>query len=194
MSKANKALGLLIRSFQTGLPKQKLNRKALMAAYCANVRSILEYGSVVWSGAAKTHLKRLERIQHKFLLWLAARAGGADRPASLEYSHLLSFFNILSLEARRTKFDLLYLRNIFSGGIDSSFLLSCFALHVPSRMTRKINLFSVPYARVATVKAGTFVRLVADANDFMSQYPQVDFFADSSSAFKSLAVAYCSNL
>ena len=194
MSKANKALGLLIRSFQTGLPKQKLNRKALMAAYCANVRSILEYGSVVWSGAAKTHLKRLERIQHKFLLWLAARAGGADRPASLEYSHLLSFFNILSLEARRTKFDLLYLRNIFSGGIDSSFLLSCFALHVPSRMTRKISLFSVPYARVATVKAGTFVRLVAEANDFMGQYPQVDFFADSSSAFKSLAVAYCSNL
>ena len=101
-------------------------------------------------------------------MWLAARARGTDRPASLEYSHLLSFLNV-SLEARRTKFDLLYLSNIFSGGIDSSFLLGCFALHVPSRTTRKISLFSVPYARVETVKAGTFVRLAAETNEFVGQ-------------------------
>ena len=59
--KANRALGLLIRSFKTSLPRQKLNQKALLTAYYANVRSILEYGSVVWSGAAKSHLKWLER-------------------------------------------------------------------------------------------------------------------------------------
>ena len=41
--KANRALGLLIRSFKTSLPRQKLNQKALLTAYYANVRSILEY-------------------------------------------------------------------------------------------------------------------------------------------------------
>ena len=85
VKKANKALALLFRSFKNGLPRQKLDRKPLIAAYCANVRSILDYGSVLWSGAAKTHLNRLERIQHKFLSWLAARTRGTDRPASLQY-------------------------------------------------------------------------------------------------------------
>ena len=102
ITKANRALGQLFRSFQTGLPGQKLNRKALLAAYYVNVRSILEYGSVVWSGAAKTHLKRLERVQHKFLMWLAARASGTDRYTCLDYHHLLQFFHVSSLEARRT--------------------------------------------------------------------------------------------
>ena len=148
----------------------------------------------MWSGAAKTHLKRLERVQHKFLLWLAARARGTDRPASLEYRDLLRFFNVVPLDARRTQFDLLYLRNIFSGGIDSSFLLGCFALHVPCRPTRNIRLFSVPYARVSTVKAGTFVRLATEANEFISQTSHVDFLSDGFTTFKACVVAYCSNL
>ena len=83
VSKANRALGILRRSFQSGLAIQKFDRKALLSAYYANVRSVLEYGTIVWSGAAKTHLKRLERVQHKFLIWLATRARGArmDSPA-----------------------------------------------------------------------------------------------------------------
>ena len=67
-TKTNRALGLLIRSFKTGLSKQKFDLKALLTAYFANVKSIIEYGGVVWSGAIKTHLKRLERVQHKFLI------------------------------------------------------------------------------------------------------------------------------
>ena len=53
--KANRALGVLMRSFQTGKGGKSLrciNVKAVLAAYCANVRSILEYASVVWGGAA----------------------------------------------------------------------------------------------------------------------------------------------
>ena len=42
-----------------------------MAGFNAHVRSIMEFGSVIWGGVAKTHLSRLERIQHKFFMWLA---------------------------------------------------------------------------------------------------------------------------
>ena len=63
---ANKALGLLIRSFQTGLRSSNFNTKTLLTTYYANVRSILEYGSVVWAGVAKSHAERVERVQHKF--------------------------------------------------------------------------------------------------------------------------------
>ena len=32
--------------------------KAIISAYCADVRAILEYGSAIWCGAADTHLTR----------------------------------------------------------------------------------------------------------------------------------------
>ena len=47
------------------------DKTGLIAAYYANVRFILEYGSMVWTGAAKSHLDRLERVQHKCLMYLA---------------------------------------------------------------------------------------------------------------------------
>ena len=194
VTKANRALGLLIRSFQTGLPRRKLDQKALIVAYCANVRPILEYGSVVWAGAAKTHLNRLERVQSKFLSWLSTRARGTDRSVSRDSSSLLTVFNMMSLEARRTQSDLVYLRNVFSGRIDCSYLLGCFGLHVPSRSTRNSRLFSMPYARVSTVKSGTFTRLPALANSVIDRNPDVDFFSDSFSTFKSSVIAHCTNI
>ena len=183
VASANRALGLLIRSFQTSLKKYKFDRKALLVAYNANIRSILEYGSIIWSGAAKTHLIRLERVQHKFLIWLAARARGTDRTTQLDYVSLLDYFNVTSLEARRKQFDLVCLKNIFSGTTDSSFLLGCFSLST-RRLTRKPSLFHVPFARVFTVKNGMFVRLAASANGFVSGNPHVDFFADNLITFK----------
>ena len=181
VSTANRALGLLIRSFQTSLKKYKFDRKALLVAYNANIRSILEYGSIIWSGAAKTHLTRLERVQHKFLIWLAARARGTDGTPQLDYHSLLAYFNVTSLEARRKQFDLVFLKSIFSGATDSSFLLSCFSLST-RRLTRRPSLFYVPFARVSTVKNGMFVRLAASANCFCDFGYHVDFFADLTSS------------
>ena len=92
------------------------------------------------------------------------------------------------------QFDLLYLRKILSGRIESSVLLSCFSLHVPQRPTRNVKLFHVPFARVSTVKSGTFVRLANRANDFIRQHPTVDFFADSFCRFKSSVVAHITSM
>ena len=88
--KANGALGLLIRSLQAGCRGTRYQTRAVVAAYCANVRSILEYGSVIWGGAARTHTDRIERVQHKFLMWLAAHSFGA--PQNFDYNRLLSHF------------------------------------------------------------------------------------------------------
>ena len=190
VTKANRSLGLLIRSFQTGFPKQKFDKKALLTAYCANIRSILEFGSVIWSGAAKTHLNRLERVQHKFLMWLACRTRGTDRSVNLEYPRLLMAFNITTLEARREQLDLMFLRNVFIGKVDSTFLVGCFGMHVPRRPTRQAVLFHVPFARVSSVKTGLFSRLCTVANSFLGFSPQVDFLSGDFKTFRSCLLAY----
>ena len=68
VSKANRMLGLLMRSMQvsTRAHRMRFDHAAVLIAYKAHVRSVLEYGSVIWSGAAVTHLRRLERLQHRF--------------------------------------------------------------------------------------------------------------------------------
>ena len=78
--KANRALGLLIRTLQTGKNGRHLKTAKqcdLLSAYYANVRSILECGSVVWGGATESHIQRMERIQEKFLVWLCALCSGS---------------------------------------------------------------------------------------------------------------------
>ena len=42
--------------------------------YFANVRPVLEYYEVVWSGAANSYMVRVDRVQHKFLIWLLAHS------------------------------------------------------------------------------------------------------------------------
>ena len=113
--KANRALGLLMRSFQTGKHGKTLYNcdfRAIISAYCANVRSVLEYGSVIWSGAADTHLSRLESIQHKFMVWLCCRCRFTDVP--LRYDALERRFSLEPLSKRRQQRDLLFVRNVHS--------------------------------------------------------------------------------
>ena len=188
VAKANRALGILIRSFQTGLPRQKFCKKTLQATYFANVRSILEYGCVVWGGAAKSHVERLERVQHKFLMWMASRSDVATH--SLAYEHLLRKFEIPTLKARRLQYDLMFLRNIYRGQVDSPHLLSCFPLHVPARATRRLSLFEAAYARVNTVKSGIFVRLPDEMNCFLRQVPVADVFTMGLCCFKTHVKKY----
>ena len=198
-NKGNRALGLLIRTFQSASPRCELNTKAILAAYNANIRSILEYCSVIWGGAARSHVVRVERIQHKFLMWLAMYSG--SRCTSLEYDQLLSRYNMQHLYARRVQSDILFMCKLFKGFISSSHLLECFAIHVPIRSTRgaPVTLFSVPsvssrWSRVNTVVNGLFVRGPRLVNDLVKSSPTCDLFHDTLGQLKRHTVAYSASL
>ena len=183
--KACRALGVLIRSFQTGKQGRSFYRcdsKALVSTYCANVRSILEYGCVVWGGAAETHLKRLERVQHKFLMWLCHRCRITD--PTLRYEELLQRFRVASLAGRRRQHDLLFIRNVHRQAIDSSFLLYHLPLVVPSRTLRRHALFYVPHARVNTVQRGLFCRIPRLCNSFLESNHAADVWYHSAAQWR----------
>ena len=126
------------------------------------VRSILEFGSVIWGGAAKTHLQRLERVQHKMLMWLATHS---NRPShSLDYHDLLSHFSVHSISTRLAQRDLTFIHSVFSGRIKSTDIVEMFGLCVPARRTRGKAILNEPTARVETVRAGMFCRLPRHVN------------------------------
>ena len=187
VSQANRALGLLIRSFQTASRGAKFEKKYLLVAYFANVRSVLEYGCVVWAGTAKSHGERVDRVQHKFLLWLNNHT--AQPCDSLSYRSLLNHFGIPSLAARRLQYDLLFLKSIFSGKINSVELLDRFSIHVPARLTRSLRLFTERRGRVSTVCGGLLCRIPRRMNEFLA-VSRADFFYDDFNTFRTQVIRY----
>ena len=141
--KAKRMFGLLIRSMK--LPgscrRAKFDCKAMLRAYNAHVRSIMECGSVVWSGAAVTHLKRLERIQHSFLIWLACSS--TQNSFNLSYDHPLQHDKVSSIKSRFTQHDLSFIHNVFHGRLDNPQLLLNFHLSAPARRNRSPSLWHV---------------------------------------------------
>ena len=176
VKKANRALGVLIRSFQRANPREYLNPTSVLTSYCSYVRAGMEYCCVIWGGAARSHTDRLNRVEHKFLMWLNAHC--RSRSSSLAYAELLSHFKLASVSARRIHHDLMFIRNVFKCKISSSLLLRSFAINVPCRYTRQLphTLLAVPYARVNTVKEGLYVRLPKQVNRFIETCPDADFF------------------
>ena len=190
VGRARRMLGVLIRSMQQprNLRGGALDFRALRTAYFAHVRSILEYGSVIWAGAAVTHLKRLERVQHTFLIWLASRS---NHPTNhFDYERLLTHFEIPSIKSRLQQHDLLFLFKIFHGQIDCPELVNYFPLSAPSRRIRHIKLWHIPFARVNTIKNSMFVRIPASCNALLNSDSSVDFFTSTLASFKTAVASY----
>ena len=161
-----------------------------MAVYNSNVRSILEYCSVIWGGAARCHLVRVERVQHKFLMWLANNTEPAS--PSLDYAQLLTFYGVQPLQARRQQCDVLFLCKIFRGLVDSSHLLESFTFHVSPRFTRgsRTTLFHIPSCRVNAVASGIFSRIPRLVNRFLEKSPQSDLLCDPLGRLKKHVAAF----
>lgn len=102
LCRANRTLGVMMWTFLSE-HLTKFDHKALMAVYCANVRSVLEFSSVMWNGAAKSHTERLEREQRKSLKWLSTHVQVA--PPTLDYNQLLAHFSLRSVKTRQTQHD-----------------------------------------------------------------------------------------
>ena len=176
VTRARRMLGTIIRGMQQprSLRGGALDFRAMRTAYYAHVRSVIEYGSVVWAGAAVTHMKRLERVQHCFLIWLASCS---NHPTdNLDYDHLLAHFQVPSIKSRLHQHDLLFLYKIFHGQIDCPELVNLFPLSVPGRRTRNIHLWHIPFSRVNTVKNSMFTRIPITCNALLSSHPSIDFF------------------
>ena len=187
MAKANKMLGLLLRSMQLAHRRchVKFERKVIIAAYNAHVRSVIEYACVTWSGAAKTHLARFERLQHRFLMWLAAST--ESRCPSLAYEELLDHFMVPSIKSRFIRTDLLFLHKILRNSIDSTHLVGQFGIAAPGRRLRHTGMLNVPFARVNTVKTSLVVRLPKLYNDLSSQNHTADIFHSSCQYFAAVS-------
>jgi hypothetical protein len=155
--KALKTLGFIKRvasEFKLSTP--------LKALYCAFVRPILEYGSVIWDPSTATYSCQLERVQRRFLKFVSYILK-IDCPAHI-YSPVLSHLHLDSLADRRHAANLTFILNLLNGKIDSPTLLSQIPFKVPSRFTRQSVPFHIPLFRSYYDKNQPLRRCMIQAN------------------------------
>lgn len=179
IKKASRMLGFVIR-FSRLLKKPTTK----IILYNCLVRSMLEYGSVVWRPHFATHMLRIERVQKRFVRHLAYSFNGVNRDR-YSYTESLDYFKISDLNTRRDAIDLVFLYKLVNYHIYCPHLLSKLSFTIPRKIPRKpIRLFAQPRRRTKLGSNSPIARLTSLYNMKCSVSTDIDIFKMSKTAFK----------
>lgn len=136
---------------------------SLKSLYCALVRPILEYGSVVWDPHCSDLCRQLEGVQRKFLNYASYSLEISCPPH--DYSPVLYKLNLSTLADRRYSQNTSFLAKLISSDIDAPTLLSLVNFRVPSRFTRNSVPFHVPLCSTNYISNEPINRMMKIANE-----------------------------
>ena len=128
-ARANRFLGLMKKVFVSR------NKSVLLPVYKSHVRSILEFGSILWHPYRICLSQLVENVQRRF-----SRLFPHLRHVS--YRNRLSDLNLHSLHARRLRYELIFIYKILNGLVDID--PSAFFVYSSSSSLRRHSLKLIP--------------------------------------------------
>lgn len=139
IARATASLGFVIRC-----SRDFHNPFTYKSLYCALVRSVLEYASVIWSPSYAVHIKRIESIQKRFLLFaLRHRYARSDWQNLPSYCLRLTELNLPMLSVRRTTADVIFICKLLFGTIDLPIVLAAININTTINRRTRSNLIYV---------------------------------------------------
>jgi hypothetical protein len=155
--------------------------------YQSLVRSGLEYCSQVWSPQYDVHIKRIERIQKRFLWHISYQGHKAKELPS--YENRLVHFKINSLQERRLLLDHMLLYKIINGAVDCPSLLKSINIKVPLKLPRasRYSPFLVRGSKTNLGHHAAMNRIQRQYNALNSD--SIDIFSNKPQKFKRNIVA-----
>ncbi|XP_043481775.1 uncharacterized protein LOC122510891 isoform X1 [Leptopilina heterotoma] len=158
------------------------NITAIRTLYLSLVRSPVLFASIAWRPYYDVHIDRLEKIQNRFLRFLAYKANVNHDFYSHEYGMLRSHFRIQDLSTRFLYSDLLFLYKTVNGIFICPELLELINFYIPSRNLRRVSgLFKLGYHRTEYGENSPIHRICKAANLLANN--NLDFFTTPMSKF-----------
>jgi hypothetical protein len=178
INKAAKILGFVKRN-----TKDFRCKETKILLFKTMVRSILEFGSVIWNPYYTLHSQRIESLQRSFTRHLAFNSVKVSNRST--YEERLRLFKMNTLCERRRMLDLVFLHNIVRGSLVFSDILDGIQLNVPVLNARRKfkPYFKVPRCRTNLGLQSPITRLITTYNDYHKLY-NLDIFHDRSSIIK----------
>lgn len=152
------------------------NIKALCCLYKSLVRSILEYGVLVWYPIFNNHIKQIESVQRKFLKFLCYLQDGVYPVQGFDHVVLLSRFQLKSLSSRRIVTSIKFLVKLTNNDIDCLELLSNLNFNVPQVSTRFHSTFYVNFNRTNVLRKSPISIMCELCNNYTNSF---DIYCDS---------------
>lgn len=115
----------------------------IKSLYCALVRSILEYCSVVWMPFFECDVKKLESVQKQFLLYALRSLNWREGFNLPSYTDRLGLLKINTLRCRRDVAAAVFSFDLIKNNINSNYLCSKISVNPNIR-----NLRHTPYLKV----------------------------------------------
>lgn len=171
VKKANQLLGFIFRS-----TKDFKGTHSFLYLFTTLVRSVLEYGSPIWSPHYKVHIDNIERVQRKCLRILSYRQ--QSRRKTPDYEARLINFNVQKLETRRRYFDFVYFYKILHSILDVPTLLAeiTFNIKYSARRANQIALFTLQVYHNNTSFYNPLVRMARQCNEIAKGNQTFDVF------------------
>ena len=158
--KALKILGFVIRN-----TKIFSSASSLRSLYFALVRSVLEYGGIVWYPYLAKDQLRIERVQNKFLSYISYILK-IQHPQH-DYSLIRKSLNIPTLFSRRIEADRCFITSLLNGTLDVPDFHSKISFCVPTHHTRDHSLFHIPSHSTSYGNNHSFHRMLRLANSHL---------------------------
>lgn len=159
-----KLLGFIIRNC-----KQFSNVNVLKTLYFSLVRSKIEYGALIWNPIYNVQSQSLERIQRKFMKYLAFKTDSIYPERGYPNNLLLARFDMQSLGSRRIIILLTFLYKLLNNLIDCPILLSKLNFKIPKLETRQNVLFYYPASHTNTLIKSPVYSMMELYNTFSEQ-------------------------
>jgi hypothetical protein len=169
-------LGFIIRS-----TKSFKKPRSILCLFFSLVRSILEYCCPIWSPYYDIHVANIEKIQKRCLKYISHKYNFGR--ALKNYGERLGRFELISLESRRRRYDLLCLHKIMHAAIDAPELLSSLNLNTRYR-SRSPNTFSMQVYKNNTSYFNPIVRMCRTYNQVVLSGESIDVFNARFPAYK----------
>ena len=129
--------------------------------YCALVRSIVEYGAVIWDLHTICDSLKLESVQRKFLRYQAKLNIPCE---SHNYNLVALQVGLVSLAERKCILENKFLDGMLRGNIGTSELLSLISFRVLQHSPRFLAPFYIPFSSTYFLKNEPIKRMMYNAN------------------------------
>ena len=134
---------------------------SLKLFYNSQIKSILMYGSIIWSPHTQEKIYDIEKIQHQILIIFAFKLNIEFDYFKHDYNDLYTKFKINNLESAREISDLKFLYKLINNKITCPEIRSVIKFYIPNRNgLRERNLmFTIPIEFKNCRKTSSLLRI-----------------------------------
>lgn len=165
IAKTMARLGFILRS-----SRQFRDPYTIKSLYCSLVRSMLEYASIIWSPSYAIHIRRIESVQRRFLLFALRNIfRNVPRQSLPSYMDRLQLLSMDTLFTRRVACDLVFAFKIIQGLIDLPEILGRINFNTRINPRRQDNIIYLQTLRTNYERHQPFYRMCNTFNKFSAE-------------------------